>query len=159
MQISASWSMVQRGTLALEYRVDDPHDHALWPISPRGRADGLWQHSCFEAFVAQGDGAAYAEFNVSPSGAWAAYAFDDYRAGMRDLELANPPAVDQTTQGIWHVSLDLCGLDALLGARPWRLALTAVIEARDGSTSLWSLRHPPAKPDFHHADCFAARLA
>ena len=29
---------------------------------------------------------AYREFNFSPSGAWAAYEFDDYRAGMRNVD-------------------------------------------------------------------------
>jgi hypothetical protein len=30
----------------------------------------------------------YVEYNLSPSGAWAAYRFDGYREGMRGLEIA-----------------------------------------------------------------------
>ena len=56
------------------------------PAAPR-RADGLWETTCFEAFV-RGDGAAYSEYNFSPSGEWAAYAFDDHRQGMRDTDAA-----------------------------------------------------------------------
>ena len=36
---------------------------------------GLWEHTCFEAFVAADGAAAYHEMNLAPSGAWAAFAF------------------------------------------------------------------------------------
>ena len=32
------------------------------------KADHLWRHTCFEAFVMEGDGPGYREFNFSPSG-------------------------------------------------------------------------------------------
>jgi hypothetical protein len=37
----------------------------------------------------------------------------------------------------------------------WRLGLSALIEETSGRKSYWALAHPPGKPDFHHADCFA----
>lgn len=144
--------------LTLDYLITDPANAICWPAPAQGRTDGLWQHSCFELFIGSATGSAYAEFNLAPSGAWAAYAFAGYRDGMRDLDLAAPPIVKQAEAGHWHATLDLTGLEALLGPAPWRLAITAVIEAKDGSKSYWSLAHPPGKPDFHHADCFAARL-
>ena len=39
-----------------------------------------------------------------------------------------------------------------------RLALSAVLEADDGTLSYWALHHPPGSPDFHHANCFVLRL-
>ena len=149
---------IESARLTLDYNVADPAYTIRWPASVHGRTDNLWQHSCFEAFIGSTTSPAYAEFNLAPSGAWAAYAFDDYRAGMRDLELATPPQVTNLAPGIWRAKLALEGLEALIGPPPWRLAITAVIEAHDGSKSYWSLAHPPGKPDFHHADCFAARL-
>src|SRR5689334_4009936 len=47
------------------------------------RTDGLWQHTCFEAFVQPPGGQAYNEYNFATSFAWAAYRFDGYRVGMR----------------------------------------------------------------------------
>jgi hypothetical protein len=44
------------------------------------------------------------------------------------------------------------------GDRPWRLALTAVIEHATGALSYWSLHHPPGPPDFHHPDGFALKI-
>jgi len=155
--LSVRWSMTEQNTLTIIYHVTDPEGRILWPAPAQGRTDGLWQHSCFEAFIGSTTGPAYAEFNVAPLGAWAAYAFDDYRAGMRDLALPTDPVI-AGEGGCWRAAFDLTGLADLLGPAPWRLAITAVIEAKDGSKSYWSLVHPAGKPDFHHPDCFAARL-
>ena len=43
--------------------------------------------------------------------------------------------------------------------RPWRLGLSAVIEALNGEKSYWALAHPPEKPDFHHPDSFTLDLS
>ena len=157
LALSVDWSISQNQTLTIAYHVTDPGARILWPAPAQGRTDGLWQHTCFEAFIGSTSGPAYAEFNLAPSGAWAAYAFDDYRTGMRDLALpVNPQMAEES--GLWQATIPIARLDALLGPAPWRLAITAVIEATDGARSYWSLAHPSGKPDFHHPDCFAARL-
>lgn len=155
--MSVGWSISSEPTLTIAYHVTDPEGHIAWPVPASGRTDGLWQHTCFEAFIASASSPAYAEFNLAPSGAWAAYAFDDYRAGMRDMALPSDPHI-AGAGGLWTATIPLAGLAQLIGPSPWRLAVTAVIETKDGSKSYWSLAHPPGKPDFHHADCFAARL-
>lgn len=114
------------------------------------RTDGLWRHSCFEAFVQPVGGDGYLELNVSASTQWAAYRFDGYRSGMTELE-AEPHIV--STDGGVEVSVDLPA------PGPWRVGLSAVIESADGSLSYWALRHPQGRPDFHHRDCFALELA
>jgi hypothetical protein len=153
---------------------------------PAKRVDGLWQHTCFEAFVRVGDDDDYHEFNLSPSRDWACYRFDAYRAGMAEAKRVQPPAI-----GTWlhHAQIgsererglqqDLAGhrrdfahpffeLTATLGmeqmldlpvSEPWHLGLSAVIEERNGNKSYWALAHPPGAPDFHHRDCFALELA
>lgn len=155
--LSVNWSSSGDQTLTIAYNVTDPGSRILSPAPAKGRSDGLWQHTCFEAFIGSTAGPAYAEFNFAPSGAWAAYAFDNYRVGMRDLAVPDDPQI-MGADGRWTAVIPLAGLDALLGPAPWRLAVTAVIEATDGAKSYWSLAHPPGKPDFHHPDCFAARL-
>ena len=45
-----------------------------------------------------------------------------------------------------------------MAGRDWRLGLTVVVEATDGSKSFWALEHHGEAPDFHNADCFVARL-
>src|SRR5207342_1224384 len=58
-------------------------DIRLPPVVPSARADELWRHTCFEAFVRAASGPAYYEFNFAPSRQWATYRFDGYRSGMR----------------------------------------------------------------------------
>ena len=99
----------------------------------------------------------YRELNLSPGGQWAAYRFDGYRHGMADAEVAAPvvqrvrpePGVLEYT-AIWNLDLP--------AEATWQVAVTAVVEAADASVSYWSLRHPPGRPDFHHADGFVIEL-
>lgn len=123
------------------------------PAAPE-RADGLWRHTCFEAFVRAPGCAAYEELNFSPSGRWAAYRFEGYRQGMTLAALA--PAIE-TVRG--EERLSLAATVHIPAPGPWRLGLSAVIEEKGGRKSWWALAHPPGAPDFHHEDCFALQLA
>jgi len=62
------------------------------PTAP-ARAYGLWKHTCFEVFLMDPNDGSYLEFNFAPSGEWAAYRFDGYRKGMRELEVKTPPQI------------------------------------------------------------------
>ncbi len=156
--ISVDAGRCESGQLTLRFHLEGDLEGVIWPEfdGPASRADGLWQHSCFEAFVGFVGEPGYCEFNFATSAKWAAYRFDDYRAGMRDLDHVEhygrwsvPPA---EMKGVFLVR----DLDQ---PREWRLGASAIIEAKDGSKSYWALAHPPGKPDFHNADCFAARIA
>lgn len=122
------------------------------PVESR-REDELWKQSCFEAFLSAAPG--YYELNFSPSTAWAAYRFDEYRAGMRHADIA-PPAIE-TRAG--PDRFELRAQVALPNDLARHLGLSAVIEEKNGNKSWWALAHPPGAPDFHHADCFALELS
>ena len=143
------------GRLDLRYRVTGAVGRLALPaLRGAGRAGELWRTTCFELFVRAGDGPGYREYNFAPSLDWAAYAFDGYRVGMRDLPRPVQPHIERNGEGI-EVDCALAGLPAAA----MRIALTAVIEESGGHRSFWSLAHPPGAPDFHHDDCFVARLA
>lgn len=132
------------------------------PPGPPQRADGLWQDTCFEAFIKSPEpSAGYYEFNFSPSAAWAAYRFDGYRQGMADATLAEPPAIS-LSHSAGRLELDafirLDGLPTLAETAGLRLALSAVVKDRRGGLSYWACAHPPGKPDFHHPDSFVCTL-
>lgn len=130
------------------------------PDSP-GRADGLWRHTCFEAFLRAPSGEAYYEFNFSPSRQWAAYRFDGYRRGMAPAEGLEPPRINVTADEQrleLTAALALRRVPDLPRGSAWRVALSAVIEETAGGLSYWALAHPPGEPDFHHSDCFALEL-
>jgi hypothetical protein len=123
----------------------------LAPAAAPARTDELWRTTCFEAFISEAGGG-YSEFNFAPSTQWAAYHFDGYRAGMRNIP-AEPAIQVIHQEGRFELRASVS-----LSANADRLALSAVIEETDGNKSYWALAHPPGKPDFHHADSFAYEL-
>lgn len=126
-----------------------------------GRADELWRHTCFELFLRAGAQDAYYEFNFAPSLRWGAYRFDNYRQGMRVLEVPAPRM--DTRQDArtfeFRCALDLDGLPDPDAGTNWQLGLTTIIEEACGGLSYWALAHPQGKPDFHHKVSFALALA
>ena len=128
--------------------------------APSVRTDELWRHTCLEAFIRAPDSEAYYELNFSPSTQWAAYRLAGYRKGMSQAGIPAPSIEVLSDAHSLELSAtaDLAALTDLPADRPWRLGLSAVIEAADGEVAYWALAHPPGRPDFHHADCFAGEL-
>jgi hypothetical protein len=160
IQVRAGWT--QDNTLIFTYTLKA--DLTLLRIPPPRlprKADRLWQHTCFEAFVSVKGKPEYYEFNFAPSGEWAAYSFRRYRDGspLEDDRLAPKISVNNTADRFdLHA---IVGQDRLPTIPPnacLLLALSAVIEDQSGKLLYWALRHPPGKPDFHHPDSFALKL-
>jgi hypothetical protein len=147
------------------------------PIAEAGRTDRLWAHTCFEAFIGVADSPQYLELNFSPSGQWAAYRFHSYREGMTPaLDVVMRLAVRSANERLeLRAEVQLCerplgerqlgGRPAAPGAAPeasvplrLRIALSTVVEDREGRLSYWALRHPPGRPDFHHPESFSLAL-
>jgi hypothetical protein len=130
------------------------------PRHPR-RAEGLWKHTCFEAFIAAKGSLNYYEFNFSPSGEWAAYSFCSYREGGPIDDDALAPEMSIRSAGTTLELNAIIRLDRLVSLQPnalFRLGLSAVIEDVEGQRSYWALKHPPGKPDFHHPDSFLIEI-
>jgi hypothetical protein len=121
------------------------------------RTDELWRTTCFEAFLRDSREDGYREWNFAPSGSWAAYDFAGYREDMAQAEIGSAPYVRSEDNFTWWALGATIAVDAEI---TWQLALSAVLEEKDGTKSYWALIHPnPDKPDFHHPDCFTAKLA
>jgi len=159
--IDVEISTTTDGALRLRYFVDGNVNRIVVPPpAPSAPVDGLWRHTCFEAFIAGQASTAYCEFNFSPSTEWAVYGFTSYREGMAQLLHAMPPRV--TTS----ITDDRLALEAIvpretllaLPGDSLRLGLAAVIERTDGGHSYWALTHPGERPDFHDPDGFVLRI-
>ena len=152
----------EAGTLVFQYSLEADMSRVRIPsCGAGGRADALWTHTCFEAFVAAADGPGYHEFNFSPSLEWAIYRFSAYREDMSPAEVGQVPDISMRRRddGLELQAIVRLGQWAdLRGARHWRIALAAVIEDENGRLSYWGLRHPPGKPDFHHPNGFALEV-
>lgn len=143
-----------RDGLNLTYRLAGDLDALQIPApAASARVDGLWRHTCFEVFAISDKHPGYREFNFSPSGEWAAYAFSGYRDSARDLPMPAPVLACRIEASGLAFTVTLPA--AALPPPPLRLGLSAVIEHRDGRIAYWALRHAPGKPDFHHTDAFA----
>lgn len=157
--LDVTLTRVGKSVLLLDYVVTGAIDRLVVPAPKIGaRTDGLWRTTCFELFLRPGDGNGYFEYNLSPSGQWAIYRFEDYRAGMVPVEECAVVRswTAQTSGQLLHTALievehDFDKGRAMLGA-------SAVIEHGDGAKAYWALRHPPGNADFHHPDCFALAL-
>lgn len=143
--------------LTLRWRIEGAGALVIPAFAGKGRADGLWRTTCFELFLKPERGEGYLEFNLSPSERWNAYAFDGYRAGMREAPMPRDPGCT-IRRGAGLAIFDAAIPRAALPAVDSTMALTAVIEEDGGRVSYWSLAHPVGKADFHAAACFAATL-
>lgn len=148
-------------SLGIEYKLQGPLKCIKRPsILPNpGRRNELWRHTCFELFFGLQGEAAYWEVNLSPSGCWNIYHFDDYRTGMREDSAIGPP--------LCHINSDTdslslrCSLECssiIDNPSPFEIGLSAVIEAIDGSTSYWAIEHQGTKPDFHDRRGFQIQM-
>lgn len=161
-QIDVEVARPRPSTLVMRYFVTGKiSDLLLPPVTASTRADELWQHTCFEAFIGASPGNAYYEFNFTPSTQWAAYRFSGYRSGMHIASEMSTPRIEARSGDAFYelqVSVELDRLPGLPDDATWRLGLSAVIEETSGRKSYWALAHPPGEADFHHSVCFAREL-
>ncbi|MFM5916870.1 MAG: DOMON-like domain-containing protein [Novosphingobium sp.] len=150
-KVTARWGRVKGGRIMLRFRVDGA-DCLVVPQAGRPeRADDLWKTTCFELFLAYGDGG-YREFNFSPSGQWAAYAFSGYRNRCGNFDpVTEPEIVVDKGNAVFTLTVFLAEQEL---SNASRAALSAVIEERKGRKSYWAARHSKLQPDFHEPTCF-----
>jgi hypothetical protein len=154
--IEARICWTEGGGLALTYTLQGDITR-VWIPRPRPplRADYLWQHTCFEAFVSVKDKPEYYEFNFAPSGEWGAYSFRRYRDGAPLLNEQLAPNITVCSAGDsldLNATIHLHRLPMISQNVCLELGLSAVIEEDHGMLSYWALKHPPGRPDFHHPD-------
>jgi hypothetical protein len=165
LSLNAGVTYTEEGGLVFSYHLRGDMVRLLIPApQTKNHSDALWEHTCFEAFVAVAGSTAYEEFNFSPSGQWAAYTFSDYRQANKNRVLSKAPQIST------HLSagrLDLVAIitqEALppnIATTTLQIGLSAVIESTDtvdGNRSYWALRHPTPRPDFHHRNGFVLEL-
>jgi hypothetical protein len=147
--------------LRLSYRLEGDIARLRLPDPAEAmRADSLWQHTCFEAFLRPDGGDRYYEFNFAPSSAWAAYGFAARRSDRELPELAAPAIASRRNEGTFEmtVRLPLGGLPELAQAAAIDAGLAAVVEDARGMLTYWALAHTTREPDFHDPATFQLRI-
>ena len=156
-ELTATLSELTEDRIKLSYQVTGDLNRLLIPKPQSPNAsDNLWQHTCFEFFIAQAECENYYEFNFSPSTLWAAYAFDCYR--IRSEWTINEAPRISVSQNLDHYQLDaiinLADLPLVNKQDSWLIGLTAVLETQQNKSSYWALKHPETQPNFHHRNGF-----
>lgn len=146
--------LVQGTELLLEFGLGQgsdlfalPSQEMAWPGGSSPRRNGLWQGTCFEAFVSPVGLEKYYEFNFSLAPAWNVYEFDGYRTPQ-------PPKASQDfllKSMHWNPSTKNLSviIDNHTPYRQFQVGLTAVLLEKSGVKHYLALAHAGEKPDFH----------
>ncbi len=145
--------------LAFRFEFEGDMDRLLLPDAGNAaRRDGLWEHTCCEAFVASRSGG-YAEFNFAPDGSWAAYRFASYRDREQPDPVLPPPVITtQRKPEIFILEAMLSSVAVVGSGAGVRIGLAVVAEETDGRRSYWALAHEKEQPDFHQPGSFLGTL-
>ncbi len=155
----------KKSVLSIEFHLSGQMNKINCP-PPQGvqqRLDQLWKHTCFEAFFSWDDNIFYWELNVSPTGDWNLYYFDDYRSGqMSEKRIENIPfKLNEFNLNSYknRIIIDLSKIiPETKVAQELQLSLTAVLENKDLSKTYWATDHLGEKPDFHIRKSFYIRI-
>ena len=119
------------------------------------RKNELWEETCFEFFLGINGSPRYWEFNLSPSGHWNIYKFDNYRQGMQEeTAIQLLPFNIQHQLDYLQLTLKLDLAKIITAEQDLDLAIATVIKDTDGEITYWALKHCGEQADFHLRDSF-----
>ena len=143
-------------TLNVGYWLRDPNQYLHYSplLNAHPRQDYLWEDTCFEIFIGVKGEDYYREINLSPSQAWQAYQFEEYRypevmppQTADDIELNQ---LKKTHFGL-TVSLDLTDFmrEHELKWTDLFIGLSAVLNTSQGM-HYYAMQHSSPQADFHN---------
>lgn len=154
---------LQSEAMHVRFRVHGPINALLLPplvANPQYR-EGLWQHTCFEMFLQVEGETSYEEWNLSPAGHWAYFAFQDYRQRVEgDLKLEPLKPLSYLNNDFqWQIVAELPLYHSFVQrSLSLQYGLCCILELKSGEKQYWSLVHAGERPDFHRPDSFQGKL-
>ena len=145
------------GNLELNYVLKYEGDLTLPTSNKSGpqRRDGLWEHTCFEAFVRKPGEKGYWEINLSPSGDWNFYKLTGYRENLQaNTTLEKLPFAVKKSGTILELSCTVPLSSLIEPDSTIEISLTAVLEHPTKGCSFWAWKHSGKEADFHLRDSF-----
>lgn len=147
---------VYAGEIEMTYIVSGNLDTLRIPlpvVSPL-RMDHLWEHSCFELFVAVQQQAAYWEFNFSPAGHWNAYGFSSPRQGMQpEAQIKEVYVLTKKMPNQLVLTANVPLLKAWKNVK-LDIGISAILQDQQNTRRFFALQHRGEKPDFHQRETF-----
>jgi hypothetical protein len=149
--------------LEIQYALHGKTEDILLPtlsVNPT-RKQELWKATCLEFFLAVKDLPQYWEFNMSPSRDWNVYRMDAYRRiGFREETLIQQLQFDvqkHTNGFLLNATVDLNPIIQI--EQILEVAVTAIIQTKEGGETYWALVHPRSQADFHRRESFTLAMA
>ncbi|MBY0451911.1 MAG: hypothetical protein K2P92_02675 [Bdellovibrionaceae bacterium] len=164
ISITADLTLMSANTAEINFKWMDPKGEIVLPEKENaGRIIGLWESTCFEAFIQPAPEnqpqfvqnltapVRYYETNFSTAKSWNVFGFTDYRTPTTPTELVEAKILSYDVQSNqMKIVLQVDGAD-------WRkvsISLCAVIVTRSYGKSYWSFKHADDKANFHHFESF-----
>ncbi len=145
--------------LALEFLVKGPIQTLKLPelVKASGRADNLWQSTCFEAFLSanQSSDSSYFEINLAPDGQWNFYQLTSYRQNLSPVQNIHAPLVKtEESEFQYRLTATWENLPPELTEQTFHVGLTVILHSEPGEKSYWALAHKSPQADFHNKESF-----
>ena len=149
----------QSNLLKIEYRLKGTSKVVIPKKSDRPtRQYDLWEHTCFEFFVALEDSTIYWEFNLSPAKHWNVFCFPNYRQNIAEEMAFSTLPFQVLLQGDFLLLNLEVELNKIISSESdLQVGITTVVEDEQ-NLSYWALTHPAKEADFHHPDSFIIKL-
>ena len=129
------------------------------PADRPSRRIGLWENTCLEFFIGLKGSTRYWEFNLSPSGDWNVFYFENYRQGhFEEKAVSTLPFKVMFQPDSLRLALEYDLNIIIPSYQALAMAISAIIKTGPGKVALWALTHPGPKADFHHKDGFIIDL-
>jgi len=161
LQLEAWLQPLSKRRIQIQLKLHDEQDHVSWPQhhGSQIRAENLEKSTCFEIFIQQLEHANYVNVQLTPSGLWNAYRFDQYQYPKQvpprhELRLT----IEQLLIERHRISFVL-NLAQLYPRRSLlKIGLSAILAHRHDLHSDWGLQHSGAFADPHRAADWGIRL-
>lgn len=159
--VAGDWETVITGNLARSSQENPPTE----------RRDRLWEHTCFECFIAPVIASEtqhtreqpYWEVNLSPQGHWNVFSLTGYRQDLREEQaIASIPFTVNTSPAGLHLTMHLDINQLIPPKQPIRLGISMIVlikgESEAAKETFWAIAHPGPEADFHHPASFVIPL-
>lgn len=134
----------------------DPNQVIQYPelVASNPRQDFLWQNTCYEIFIGVRGEDYYREVNLSPSQAWQAYQFEEYRyPESMPPEPADDIEINQLKRMHYGLNVNLDLTEFMVKNKlKWDnlyLGLSAVFKL-ENSEQYYAMQHSSPQADFHN---------
>lgn len=148
-------------TFDIQYQVELSSFLDLWDkqSSSLERKIGLWEGTCFEAFLYNKLNGEYIEFNFSGTGFWNAFHFkqrDQELKEYQNLKLRKHRFITSPQHRTFEVQIDLSELPFQVEEGHFLIGITCILVNEDQEKEYFAIKHCQEKPDFHDPDSFVS---